>query len=252
MSEFNTIITGTGRCGTGYFAALLNSMNLNCGHESIFDVCGLERAKDRISGRQPISLSCTCGESPSCKETCMSVVLKDVDKNNLVADSSYLAAPFLDDDFFKKYNFIHILRNPISVIKSFVQVVDYFKDDFPEHSRPFQNFIKKYLKDVYDNDFSQADRGYLYYFGWNKMILEKIKNRNHIVYKVEENNENKILNFLGKENCDFSLKNEKINHWQNRNEEEDLDFNVFKKEVEELILKYREGEGYGEMFSHGF
>ena len=241
MSKFNTIVTGTGRCGTGYFAALLNSMGLICGHESVFNLSGLGSAKKRIAGEKPFTVSCTCGHE-QCKESCMSNVLKEIKGAELQADSSYLAAPFLDDDDFKNYNFIHVLRNPIDVIKSFVQVANYFNEnDIPKHSIFFQEFIKLHLSEVYENSFSQADRGYLYYVGWNKMIQNKLKNRNKIVYRVEENNENRILNFLKKENCDFDLKIKKINHWKNDNGEH-LRFKVFGKEVADLLDQYEKGE----------
>lgn len=243
MSGFNTIITGTGRCGTGYFAKLLNSMGISCGHESVFDLSGVEIAKKRISGEVPFVISCTCGaefNKKAHKETCMSNILKEIKGKSLNADSSYMSAPFLDDESFKNYNFIHVLRNPYNVIKSFVQVANYFKkENSPFHSIGFEKFIKSHLNIVYDNDFEPADRGFLYYVGWNKMIKDKTYNRKTLVYRVEENDENKILNFLNKNSCDLNLKNEKINHWHNKIDKP-LEFKVFKREFDQLMIEYED------------
>ena len=71
------------------------------------------------------------------------------------------------------------------------------------------------------------------------MIKDKTHNRKTLVYRVEENDENKILNFLNKNSCDLNLKNEKINHWHNKIDKP-LEFKVFKREFDQLMIEYKD------------
>jgi tetratricopeptide (TPR) repeat protein len=80
------VITGTGRCGTGYMANLLTSAGLPCGHENIF------------------SLTINKGN------------LMDNGKAN---DSSWLAAPLLRSSCFNEAAIIHAVRHPLDTIESF-------------------------------------------------------------------------------------------------------------------------------------
>ena len=88
MKKLQYVVTGTGRCGTVFLANLLTSVAIPCGHESIFTNWGIEEARARLEGQAPIWISAisraACGDW-----------LPDAD---IAADSSYMAAPFLDDD----------------------------------------------------------------------------------------------------------------------------------------------------------
>jgi hypothetical protein len=87
------VITGTGRCGTGYLAQLFRAMEIPCGHESIYTPLG---PQDWTIRR---------------------------------ADSSWLAAPFLKD---LQATVIHLVRNPLDVLNSFMGI-GFFDDEADEH-----------------------------------------------------------------------------------------------------------------------
>ena len=98
------IVTGTGRCGTLYMANFLTSIDIACGHESVFMTEGSEKAKKIINGEIP----------PENSEISANIILKK--NQEQIADSSYMAAPFL-----RKFNakVIHIIRNPFEVVNSY-------------------------------------------------------------------------------------------------------------------------------------
>jgi len=76
------VVTGTGRCGTAYLAALFRQIRIPCGHETVFGPDGPQE----WGGRQ--------------------------------GDSSWMAAPFLPLDG----KVFHLLRNPLAVADSLVGI----------------------------------------------------------------------------------------------------------------------------------
>jgi len=76
------LITGTGRCGTGYIAMVLRGAGVKCGHENVFGRTGIESAR-----------------------------LWD-------ADSSWYAAFYLDDPILDGLTIVHLVRHPKEVIDS--------------------------------------------------------------------------------------------------------------------------------------
>jgi hypothetical protein len=91
------IVTGTGRCGTMFFAKYLTSAGINCGHELIFTNSGVEAANKNL-----------------------------LINNNVQADSSYMAAPYLSHSLLKNAKIVHLVRDPIKVLNSFVSGYVYF------------------------------------------------------------------------------------------------------------------------------
>ena len=95
------IVIGTGRSGTGFMSKLLTNNGIKCGHVSIFGV--------------PCDLN---------------IYKKKMYNTDLNADSSWLSVPFIDE--ITKLNdcikFIHVVRDPIKVIKSFIEL-DLFNDN---------------------------------------------------------------------------------------------------------------------------
>lgn len=162
MVDLKVIVTGTGRCGTLFMANVLTTLGWNCGHEAIFGPGGLKRARSVLSGSEeplnsPISreghILCDCG--------------------GLVADSSYMAAPFLREF---DTTVIHLVRNPIPVVASLVGAVfrnfsraeptDF--EDMPDHIL-YERFIYEHTPEL-RQDMPQLDRGCLFYLRWNEMI----------------------------------------------------------------------------------
>ena len=81
----NLIITGTGRCGTGYVAKVLQSAGVACGHEAVFN--------------------------PSMEPT-----------GAVEAESSWLAAPHLDSPWMRGVTVVHLVRDPVKVINSLMRL----------------------------------------------------------------------------------------------------------------------------------
>lgn len=164
------IVTGTGRCGSLNFARNLTKAGIHCGHESIFNLQELEGAKKRLKGELIIEASK------------ISTTLKGkplwFDPLQLKADSSYMAAPFLDDEILKETKIIHLIRHPLSVISSFVKNLGYFGQ---EYESPWEKFMYKYLPSI-KNFNDPLDRACEYYIKWNKMIAKF----NTIVHKIED------------------------------------------------------------------
>lgn len=91
------LVTGTGRCGTGYTAKLLTAAGVPCGHEEVFTPQGI------------------------------------VDRPDLEADASWCAVPFLDSF---QGRVVHLVRHPLAVVRSFVGI-GFFERDLHFPHRKF-------------------------------------------------------------------------------------------------------------------
>lgn len=200
MIDLKYIVTGTGRCGTVYMAKLLTSLGIPCGHETIFDYDGIDAAKTRIL--EPVSLSISHLSSieyiPE-KDQFVSSESWLENINDIVADSSYMAAPFLSEFNAK---IIHVIRNPIRVINSFTNHLDYFEKKEPTNK--WEKFIYDILPEL-KCEMTQYERASLFYVLWNDLIEEK----SQIRMKIEEK-PNELLSFLKKDNSVNYSKN-KVN-----------------------------------------
>ncbi len=122
MKKLHYLVTGTGRSGTVYLANVLTAAGIPCGHESIFTPGGIKEARARLKGTSPIEVSWISRESCGNWMPCPA---------DLVAESSYLAAPYLRDRLLQGTRIIHAVRNPMQVINSFVVGLRYFREPFP-------------------------------------------------------------------------------------------------------------------------
>lgn len=156
------LITGCGRSGTKYVAERLNSSGISCGHEKIFTVYG-----------------------PS-----------QVDFDKYDGDSSWFAAPFLEI-LPTKLPVLHIVRNPVKVVKSFYRIglcSKYIVRQFCKgrnllsialrYNIKKKKILKRYhyvmahrrLLGNYTSCMTKSneiDRLWDYWYQWNKMIEEK-------------------------------------------------------------------------------
>lgn len=177
------IVTGTGRCGTMFMSKYLTSAGIECGHEKIFTNSGIASA------------------------------IKNLYKSNLDADASYMAAPFLDYTLFKKAKIIHLVRDPIKVINSFVSGYKYFLSsilncnksygiwtyEYPPGADPdfkFMTFIYSYVPSLANPNLSPVERAALYYIEWNKIIENKCKKMEYLLFPIESNLE-ALNDFVG-------------------------------------------------------
>ncbi len=105
-----TIIIGTGRCGTTHIGAVLSAAGYPCSHERYFTHSG--------------------------------PVLRHYERSHLArADASWFAVPYLPDPAFKV---IHIVRHPFKVIRSFYNI-GFFDEEFARHFLPAVRFARRHF-----------------------------------------------------------------------------------------------------------
>ncbi len=163
------IIVGTGRCGTVYFAKLLTSIGIPCSHECLFGPEGLN-----LKGKN-----------------------SHVSKNYLgsqsfvMAEASYMAVPYLDYDILADATIIHAVRNPINVIKSFHNKLQYWHNGLSK----WEQFILSHLPEInqYDNPLT---KNCCYVVKWNQWIESQAKNKKYIRVCLESDS-NQLLEMLG-------------------------------------------------------
>lgn len=194
MKNLKYLVTGTGRCGTVYMARLLTSVGILCGHETIFDYCGLRGAQKRLSGEDPLRLSIASSLNYDSEKNEHHLIKWHPDIENIVADASYMSAPFLTDDILKDAKIIHVVRNPIHVINSFCNNIYYFRniENIWKESQIYENFIYKFLPEL-KVEMPQYDRASLYYVRWNEMI----ERQNPDFFFRVEDEVTELLEFLG-------------------------------------------------------
>jgi hypothetical protein len=227
--KLKIIVTGTGRCGTNFMANMLTSMGLPCGHEAIFGPEGIERAIDTIEGRRSPKNS---------KISKIGTILSD--EGRLVGDSSFMAAPFLEQ--FDSV-VIHLVRNPTDVVASlmgsgfrnFLGAKPSHFDDMPDHFI-HEKFIYDHLPDL-EAEMSQLDRACLFYLRWNEMI--EASGKVDMRHRVEDSPE-KIKKFLGfsgecysDANCNSFAHNKKRKISQNQIEDPEI-----KRQFRDMMQRY--------------
>jgi hypothetical protein len=210
VNELKCLVTGCGRCGTVYMARFLTSIGLPCGHESVFDYRGIDYALVKLQGAIPFSTS-----------YCSKVRFKDgihhpepkwINEEEIVAESSYMAAPFLNHDCLKNTKFIHLVRHPVKVINSFCNYLVYFQNRHPalwEPTKKYETFIFSHLPELYC-DMSQYERGALFYIQWNQMIENNLKGVNYLLHRAEDKND-EIFDYLNLPRKDFFFDDREIN-----------------------------------------
>lgn len=134
------LVTGTGRSGTGYASKVLQSAGIGCGHETVFGPQGLEYA-EKVAGR--------------------------VD-----ADSSWLAAPFLDLPVLEGVQIIHLTRHPKHVIESLLRI--HLLDDRVEVHKPYRDFAYRHLPGLRKIEDAVLKCVY-FYVHWNLMIEDRAR-----------------------------------------------------------------------------
>lgn len=189
MRQLEYLVTGTGRCGTVYMARLLTQLGIPCGHETFFDYHGLSMAKGRLNGSTPFALSeVSTMQFSGQGAQLLPVWLPDI--NKVVADSSYMAAPFIDDPLFDATTILHVVRNPVKVINSFCHYLGYFSAT----RTVWEDFIYGNFPELLDVP-SQVERATLFYILWNEMIETKSANRSYFRFCIEATEP--VFEFLG-------------------------------------------------------
>jgi hypothetical protein len=174
MKRLRYVVTGTGRSGTVYLARLLTAAAIPCGHESIFTPGGIDEARARLEGRLPIDVSAISVES--CGDW-----LPNADE--LVADSSYMAAPYIHTDLLEGTRIIHAVRHPLAVINSFVLGLGYFLE--PQPTDLWHEFIFGHLPELRQH-WHPLERAALYYVRWNALIEYRARGKDYFFLRLED------------------------------------------------------------------
>ena len=164
---------------------------------------------------------------------------KPLDKwlfNPIVADSSFLAVPFMDE---LNAKIIHIYRNPLEVISSFHKDANFFDKNnkfFVDHRNIIYNAIPEIKR--YTN---HLEKCVAYYVKWNELIEEKCKNKIHIKGKVEDLPNQQLFDFLNTSKTENYFNNTKINTWKKRKTNikfKDIKNKNLRKELEDIYERY--------------
>lgn len=141
------IIVGTGRCGTVYVAKLLTAVGIPCSHERIFTNKGI------VDKKKDSDVASWSGLKAPIK---------------VVAEASYMAVPYLDHPYLTHSQIIHLVRDPIKVIQSFGNKLQYFR----HKPNPWESFIYTHLPELKEIK-DPITRCSAYYVLWNLKIEKK-------------------------------------------------------------------------------
>ena len=183
MVQFRYIVTGTGRSGTVALATVLTSVGIPCSHERFFNGSSLEK---------PIRLMKSLGGENS---LCSHYSGLPRQQDRVVAESSYMAVPYLDAPCFAATTVIHAVRNPWKVILSFLNNIQFFRGE-PEHEH--ERFVYAVLPQLHDIN-NPVDRAVYYYIHWNRIIetLTLKRGREQYIFHRIEDGPEVLLRKLG-------------------------------------------------------
>lgn len=210
VGKLKFVIVGTGRCGTVYMAKLLTSLGYPCGHEAIFRHDGFDHALARMENREDVEVS-LIAKLASHEDEARGVSWFRAPMLPLVADSSYMVAPFLDRPELKDVKIIHVVRQPMKVINSFVEGFHYFLENVDEEHKPYHEFIYENIPEL-RMSMDPVSKAALYYIRWNEMIEEKGRSGQYFRYRIEADI-NKLLIYLGINRKPYDIyENSQSNH----------------------------------------
>jgi len=242
MHNLKYLVTGTGRCGTVFMAKLLTSIGIPCGHESIFnhenEEAVLSKLFDPLLRRNSDCSTYDMFKNPGRK-------LEDWSHENTIAESSYLAVPFLFHPEIRDIPLIHVTRHPLDVVSSFVKDLNYFSNTIPNKSNPYnckgwEDKIYKFCQELPFIE-SPLDRACWFYLKWTNEIDKASFYRSNIRINIENTSYNKLFEFLGVSPSDnlFSDTTANNNKKRTRNFElKDISNNMIKMLLKEKMLNY--------------
>jgi len=144
------LITGTGRCGTGWAAKVLTSAGVECAHEGFFNPGKWNNAVDELVA------------------------------SDMPANASWLVAPFLGE--LGATQIVHLVRHPKPTIDSFRRI-GFFNPRMWRVHKPYSQFVKKHLPEAWEYTTTKMRAG-SFYVGWNRMIEERAPDA--IFHRVED------------------------------------------------------------------
>lgn len=213
------LVVACPRSGTFYISNLLKANSVNCGHEDIFseyifDYFFYGRAKPKYE-----------------------------------ADSSFLAAPCLSEMDNYSIKVIHIVRNPLKVITSLMDL-NFFSDSRTndKHHQLFLRIIKNNLPKI--NIYNQEiDKCVYFYLQWNKMIEKNKKVLMSKTFRIEDlkDGSDELKKFLGLRDFHFPS-NENLELFNNKAHEKSQNRKYNIEDIHDEDLKNelkKQAEFYG-------
>lgn len=134
------LITGTGRCGTGYTSKVLSSTGNKCTHEQVFTRQGWDYALEQLQLRAKYP------------------------EWGWVGESSWLATPFLDKEELQGMTIVHLVRHPKNMIDSNLRLQLY---THPQYG-PYFNWMRQYIPEI-DEYKTPEEKGAYWYIKLNQM-----------------------------------------------------------------------------------
>lgn len=143
------IVTGSGRCGTGYTAKLLQQLGYPCGHEEVFspDAVARDRWQRRFLERR--------------------------------CDASWLALPCIDQ-LPRETVVFHQVRNPVAVIRSLMGM-GFLRGTEAQH-QPYVDVAASVVPLPAD----ELEADMVFWLEWNRRIPGACAGRTHALYRLEE------------------------------------------------------------------
>jgi hypothetical protein len=145
MSGLRWLVSGTGRCGTGFIQQVLWSAGVQCTHEGIFRFDGEPAARARLEAR-----------------------LKNED-GVWPAEASWLAAPCLDWPELADTTIVHLVRNPKKVIDSQMRF-GIFRDTGNQYYA-YLNWKAHWLPKLREIE-DTFHRAVYFYVEWNNIVAQ--------------------------------------------------------------------------------
>jgi hypothetical protein len=188
MQNIKYVVTGTGRCGTVYMAKFLTALGIPCGHESIFTYESEPTVVARLTKKI----------RPTVSDVSLIGGKLWTDLSCLRADSSYMALPYLETlASLKDVKVIHVVRNPLKVIASFVKKLDYFTEQSSEINQIYESWMIQQLPQI-NNYILPLDKIACFYTEWNRRI-EALPHQK-IFLRIEDKPDDSLFEFLGVQN----------------------------------------------------
>ena len=234
MIDLKYIVVGTGRCGSVYMARLLTSLSVPCSHEGVFNYKGLQFALDVIEQKIPLETS-FCSTHDILREE---IEIMPWLTEPIIAESSYMAVPYLDHEVLSNVKIIHILRNPLDVISSYVKDIKFFEEG--EKYKEWKQFVLQHLPELNDIE-DTVEKACYFYVKWNEMIESKIGSRQYLRYNVEDKCSKRLLDFLETDYNESFFKDDTINSWKKRDQNlflEDIPSGKIKTMFIKTVRKY--------------
>ena len=95
-----------------------------------------------------------------------------------------MAVPFLGHDRLRNCTLIHIVRDPLKVIGSFLNNLLFFREDRPGYRHAQEQFLYDHLPHL-ESLPDPVSRACYYYLRWNQTIEEAGRGRRYLLYPIE-------------------------------------------------------------------